>query len=110
MGNRTASGVITNYHLSTPSNKWYTTQEIDEVIIFKDKDNNNRSINNWSIFANTTDLEIQLIKTFENEIVYESDVITIESNTYWSNDYIEIEGIKILGEIGQQVRYVGNFF
>lgn len=82
---RDGYGIITNYHLSTPNSVWYTTQETDEVIFFSDQEGNRRAVNNCVIFANNTNLLIQLFRTqspqatFSETLGYVSDVIFIEA-------------------------------
>ena len=107
-----ANGIISNYHYD--NSEWYTTKEIDEVILFKNKDGERREINNWIIFSDNSELLVQMIRTEDypntENIQYETDIIKISTGASWSSGQIKFHGIKVLGAAGQKIKWIGNFF
>ena len=111
--NLDGSGVITNYHLSAPDNKWYTTVEENEVIPFVDHYDILRNINDWIVFANTTNLLFRMCivdNATDKNVLYESDVLFVDAGASRSNGKIRFNAIKIIGVLGKEVAYSANFY
>lgn len=112
---KTASGIVTNTHLTTPDNEWYTTVSIDEVIPFVDDvEGKLRNVNSVTVFANTTKLKFSLCR-IDNEtdinVGYISDKMFVENASSLGNTGVEsFNAIKIYGVVGQEVKFINNFY
>lgn len=102
-----SQGIITNYHYD--NNEWYTTKIDNEEIFFKNKNNEDRIIESI-IISSETSLKIQLFRTNPNgDIGYESDIIFIPASSNFSTSTAQYNGIRVIGLLGQKIRWVGNF-
>ena len=105
----TYSNIVTNYSLSTPASEFYTTVSIDEVIKFKDYLGEYHDLKTVRIDANGTDLLVQFVKYDDIGIAALSDIILINSSSFVNISEIEFGGIKILGAIGQKIKFYGMY-
>jgi len=114
LGELSASGIVTNYHLSIPNNIWYTTTEENEVIPLVDEMNGYlRLINDIQIFAKDTSIIYRLCRIdnkVDKNIGYYTDVIFVDSNSIDSTVGVSINAIQILGLAGQSFRFKGSLY
>lgn len=113
MNSTNANGIVTNTHLSIPDNEWYTTISTDEIIPFLDHYSLLRNINSITLFANSTKLKISLCR-INNEtdkvVEFETDKFYIEPSAVLENGMINFNALKVYGALGQQIKYISNFY
>jgi len=95
------SGFLSSIHKDTLTPFYVTTQE-DEIINFQDQNNNIYSLNSLTVTANATDLFIQILPSEYCIHIPASSSVTI--------DYLKIKQIKVLGALGQSLKWFGLHF
>lgn len=82
---------------------WYETTEADEVIEFLDENGELRHVNSLVIRANSMPLYVKFPSS-GNNCVY------VPSNDFVTLDYIDITQITVLGNAGQDIRWMALYF
>jgi len=101
IGNLFHSGYLSSIHKDnlTP---FHTTTVANELITFTDQNNNPYPLNSLTIEANNTDLYIQILPS--------EFVLHIIAGNSISIDYCSIKQIKVLGNLGQDIKWYGLYF
>lgn len=107
------SGTITNYHLSTPNNTWYTTSEVDEIIPFVDNQGNWRvNTTDIQVFSGGSDISYRLCRIdnlTDKNILFNSSVMFVGADSIDSTEDVAYNAIQILGVSGQKLRFKCNY-
>jgi hypothetical protein len=101
IGNLFHSGFVSSikYDNLTP---WFITTSKDQIIEFKDSDNQLRHLNSLSIEAETTDLYVRIMPS--DFCLY---IGAGESKRY---NFEEVSSIQIMGNPNQKLRWFGMFY
>jgi len=105
IGELYSNGFISSIHkddlVLTP---WVATSSENQVIEFIDKGANNqkRTLNSLNVYANTTDLYIQILPS--------ENVLYIEAGTFKTYNYESIKSFIVIGVIGQELRWEGMYY
>jgi len=101
IGNLAHSGYISSIHKDnlTP---FYTTISNNEIISFTDAQGKNQNLNSLTIEADNTALYIQVLPS--EYCVY----IPVNGST--TIDFLKISQIKVLGNLGQKIKWYGKFY
>jgi len=101
IGQNFHSGFISSIHKDnlTP---FYTTISNNEIISFTDTQGKNQNLNSLTIEADNTALYIQVLPS--EYCVY------IPANGKTTIDFLKISQIKVLGNLGQKIKWYGKFY
>ena len=111
---KTASGIVTNTHLTSPDNEWYTTVSEDEVIAFVDDvEGKLRNVNSATVFANGTVIKFSLCRVdnaINLNLGYVSDKMYVGIGANLENTNVEsFNAIKVYGAAGQEIKFINNW-
>ena len=95
------SGFISSIHKDNLV-EFYTTTANNQIITFTDTNGNSNHLNSLTIEADATDLFIQILPS--EYCVY------IPANNSSTIDYCDIKQIKVLGNLGQKIKWYGLFY
>jgi len=95
------AGFISSIHKDTLT-PWITTTEADQTITFTDMNGKKYNLNSLTIEAETTDLYIQILPS--------EYCIYIKAGESSGIDYLKISQIKVLGSLGQKLRWSGLYY
>jgi hypothetical protein len=97
------SGFISSIHKDDETLTDFISTTIEnEIIAFIDKNDVSRSLNSLTIESSTTALYIQILPS--------EYVLYVPANSSRTINYCKIQQIKVLGELGQSIRYWGLFY
>ena len=82
--------------------EWYTTTAQNEVINFVDSNGNKINLNSLFIEAENTPLYIRILPG--DYILY------IPANESRNCDFESISSIQVMGNLGQKIRFSGQYF
>jgi len=101
IGNLAHSGFISSIHKDnlTP---FYTTISNNEIISFTDTQGRNQNLNSLTIEADNTALYIQILPSEYCIYILANNSVTIE--------LLNIKEIKVLGNLGQKIRWYGLYY
>ena len=101
VGNLAHSGFISSIHKDNLV-EFYTTTANNQTITFTDTNGNLNHLNSLTIEADATDLFIQILPS--------EYCIHITANNSSTIDYCDIKQIKVLGNLGQNLKWYGLYF
>jgi hypothetical protein len=101
IGNLWHSGFISSIHKDTLT-PWYTTVANNETIEFKEVNGQQRHLNSLFIEAENTDLYIRIMPS--------DYCIFVPANESRSYDFEDVTSIQVMGNLGQNLRWSGQFF
>lgn len=101
IGNILHSGFISSIHKDnlTP---WYQTTSNNEIIHFLDSNNEQRHLNSLVIYSKDTPLYVRMLPS--DYCVY------IEPNSFVEYNLKSTTSIQIMGNSGQSIRWMGQFY
>lgn len=95
------SGFISSIHKDALS-PWVTTTKNNEIIEFKESNGQQRYLNALTIFSEATPLYIRILPS--------DYCIYLEPNSFVEYNLEKIEGIQVMGNLGQKIRWYGQFY
>jgi len=101
IGNLAHSGFISSIHKSNLV-EFYTTTANNQIITFTDTNGNSNHLNSLTIEADATDLFIQILPS--------EYCVCIAAGNSTTIDYCNIQQIKVLGNLGQNLKWYGLYF
>ena len=101
VGNLAHSGFISSIHKDNLV-EFYTTTANNQIITFTDTNGNLNHLNSLTIEADATDLFIQILPS--------DYCICITAGNSTTIDYCNIQQIKVLGNLGQNLKWYGLYF
>jgi len=101
VGNLAHSGFISSIHKDNLV-EFYTTTANNQIITFADTNGNLNHLNSLTIEADATDLFIQILPS--------EYCVCIAAGNSTTIDYCNIQQIKVLGNLGQNLKWYGLYF